>query len=312
MYNEAQKRAFIAATYANEAKREEVADSFERFVSYEEAWGGDLVLQPIRQLQPAFDEIVQAVSAAKAKALLPMLKKYRKWYLAQNPNAVCSGVVLLKLNMEDKLRGTMVASPLHLRRVLDEVLEPPEKESLDCVCRVWLWLAFAGVPQNQVTSITVDEVDFYNMQIHHGGRDYEIYREGLTEFHKLCELDYLVYIHRNPDYAQKRPRLAGNQLLRGFGPKSLEIAKISIETSKRFAKTQWSLFFESVQFSGLYYRRFELERIGQKVTFIEDPEERLRESANKNKPATYRNLVNLRHRNNYKQWKALFPVSTDA
>jgi len=292
MYNEGQKSAFITAAYPEEAKQSEIAGLFALFAPHEEFWGRDLVQQPIDKLQPAFNEITEKLTVAKAKNLLAVLKKYRKWYLADKPDAVSAGVLLLKVDLGSRLRRSMAASPRHLKMALDEVFEPPEKETQDCVYRVLLWLAFAGVPRDRAALVTVDEVDFYNMQIHHGGRDYIIHREGLTEFHKLCELDALAYIHRNPDYEQRRPRLAGDQLLRGYGPKSIVVTKICDDMSRRFSKSNWALAYESIADCGLYYDKFESERCGQAVSFDE--------------LGSY--AVSRNYRFGYSQWKAIFHV----
>jgi len=295
MYNAEQKAAFAAATYPNEAKQAEIAGLFELFAPYEEAWGRDLVQQPIEKLQPAFNEISKKLTVTKAKALLTALQKYRKWYLADKPNAVCAGVLLLKVDVTDKLRGSMVASLLHLKMALDEVFDAPERESLDCVYRALLWMAFVGVPRDQAMLVTVGEVDFYNMQIHHGGQDYPISPEGLAEFHKLCELDNLAYIHQNPYYEQRRPRRAGDQLLRGYGPQSILVEKVCSDMSKRFSESKWALTYDSVATSGLFHGKFELERCGQAVSFQEFES----------------NKVSRNRKNGYRQWKALFHVEKE-
>jgi len=314
VYNAEQKMEFITASYPDGAMRVEVMELFAGFAPYEESWGSDLVKQPINLLQPAFDTIIESISASKAeRVLLPALRKYRKWYLDRNPKAICAGILLLKLNLDSKLRNTMVASPMHLKRVLDKVFDAPERESLDCVYRALLWMAFAGVPRDQATSITVDEVDLYSLQIHHDGKDYDIYREGLAEFHKLCELDYFMYIHRNPDYEQRRPRLNGTQLLRGYGVSSLDIVKIGKDMSKWFSKTKWSLVYESVQACGLYYRKFELERIGEAVSFDEETAQRISELPEADESTIKSNFYSIRgrYRNGYNQWKNFFNVAAE-
>ena len=313
MYNAEQKMEFITAAYPDEAKRVEITKLFESFTPHEESWGSDLIIQPINLLQSAFDDIVKSIAVTNARTLLTALRKYRKWYLDRNPKAVSAGVGLLKLNVGDKLRGSMVASPKHLRLVLDEVLDPPEMESMDCVFRVLLWLAFAGIPRDQAALVTVDEVDFNEMRIHHGGIDYEIHTEGLKEFRKLCELDSLVYIHRNPDYEQRLPRIEGNQLLRRTSVKSLEILKLCNDMRQRFVKTEWSLTYENVSYSGLYYEKYELERAGQTITFDDEIEKRLEERHDASKAIlkSNRNSIRSRHRARYTQWKSLFHVAAE-
>ena len=310
MYNEEQKWAFIAASYPNEAKQDKVAGLFALFTPYEEAWGIDLVRQHIDRLQPAFDEIAKSISATKVRALLSALKKYRLWYLATHPNAVSAGVALLKLNIEDKLRDCMVASPAHLKLVMDQVLDPPEMGTPDCIYRVYLWLAFAGVPRDRATLVTVDEVDFYLMQIHHDGRDYRIYPEGLAEIHRLCESDSLVSIHRNPDYERPRPRIEGNQLLRGVSLSQSQVDAICKNLSKRLDKTKWALTYENMQACGLYFEKYEQERAGLAVSFVEETRQRLADLALANGTVTEDNRYKIRGRyeKGYNQWKALYKV----
>jgi hypothetical protein len=314
MYNEGQKAAFIAAVYP-EARRAEIAGLFGFFAPYEASWEGDLVLQHINLLQPAFNEITEKLTATKSKNLLAALKKYREWYLEQKPAdaAAAPGVLLLKLNLENKLRSSMVASPKHLKRILDEVFDAPERETLDCVYRGLLWLALAGVPRSQAVFVTVDEIDFYTLQIHHGGKDYEIYKEGLAEFRKLCELDAFAFIHKNPDYEQRRPRMKGNQLLRRYGDASVDIVRICNAMTQRFAGTKWSLSYENVSLCGMFYEKFELERCGQEASFAEESAQRLSEMTDSTEAALKVSYYAIprNYRIRYNQWKSLFHVRVD-
>ena len=314
MFNGEQKEAFASASYS-EKKREEVLELLALFTPYEESWGYDLLKQHITQLQPAFDEIVKTISATKANRLLVYLKGYRKWFIAQNSGAICSGVGLLKINILDKVRYSMVASPRHLKYVLDEVFEAPEKETVDCISRALLWLAFMGVPSDQAAALTAAEVDFYEMRVRCGGNEYVIPTEALKEFHKLCELGDFMFAHRNPDYETRRARVEGNSLLRGFGESVLDSKRISDSISKWFSGSKWSLTYETVLASGLYYEKYESERFGLKVSFDEETKERLEEKAESNEAGYMNHFYTMRSRyfEKYNQWKALFtaPAQTE-
>ena len=307
MLNEEQKMRFVEASYPA-SKREEVLGLLRLFAPYEASWTRDLVMQPIEKLQPAFNEIAKTIPAKKANALLTALKRYRKWFLENNDvKAVCAGVLLLKMNTEDKLRNSMVASPRHLKLILDEVFEAPERETVDCVYRALLWLAFAGVPREHAVRITVEEVDFYSMSIRHDGKEYKIPADGLKEFQKLCELDTFLFIHRNPDYEQRRPRAEGKQLLRALKDTSVEVQKISDAIYQRFAKSNWSLTYDNVQDSGLFYEKYELERFGLGVSFDAEVEQRLEALVDSNKGAkNSRSMIRSRYIEKYNQWKAIF------
>jgi len=310
MFNNEQKMAFVEASYP-ENKREEIVGLLELFAPYEESWNSDLIRQPITRLQPAMNEIAETISVTKAKALLVILKRYQKWTASQSTGAVGSGVLLLKIDTDSKLRSSMVSSPRQLKLILDEVFESPERETVDCVYRSLLWLAYIGVPKNLAPMITTEEVDFYEMMIRHDGKEYKIPAEGLKDFRKLCELDTFVFIHKNPDYEQRRPRAEGNQLLRGHA--SVSVEKISDAIYKRFAKSKWALTYESVSDSGLFYEKYELERFGLGVSFDEETNERLAEMTDSSESARKSSLYKIRSRyfEKYTQWKSIFNLYTD-
>lgn len=313
MYHAEQKTMFVAATYP-EAKHKEVLGLLYLFSPYEESWNQDLVLQQIEKLQPAFNEIVKTISAKQANALLTALKKYRKWYLSNNDTTASgAGVLLLKLDTDSKLRRSMVASPMYLKLVMDEVFEAPEKETVDCVYRALLWMAFAGVPRNQAPLVTVDEVDFYGMRIRHNEKEYKIPAESLEEFHKLCELDSFLFIHKNPDYEQRRPRAEGTQLLRGLGDTAVSVEKISDALYKRFMQSRWSLSYDNVLESGLFYEKYELERFGLEVSFDKETAQRLDDMTDSSSYAKSKNRVMIRSRYEakYNQWKAIFVLQPE-
>jgi len=310
MFNGEQKEAFLVSYPKN--NREEALGLLRLFSPYEETWGGDLVLQPIDRLQPAFDTIVKSIAAKKAKTLLAVLKSYREWYLSNNTvKGVCAGVLLLKMDTLEKLRYSMVASPMNLKLILDEEFDAPEKETVDCVYRTMLWLAFIGVPYNTAPLIEVDEIDFYSMVIRHGEQEYIIPAEGIKELRKLCELDAFWVLRKNSEWKKQCRRAEGKQLLRGLGENPIVAEKISVALSRRQLKTRWSLGYESVLLSGLFYKKFELERLGSEVSFEEEIEHRLSMAESKSTPASNPRTIRWRYREKYKQWKMIFYPTID-
>ena len=312
MFNREKKEAFAAASYPSN-KRDEVLGLLELFSSYEDSWHGDLVKQPIGRLQPAFDEVAKTIAVKKARNLLTILKKYREWYLSESGvKAVYGGVLLLKLNTDDRLRSNMVASPMYLKFVLDEVFEDPALETADCIYRALMWLAFAGVPREAAPQIAADEVDFHDMVIRHGGIEYKIYREGLRELQKLCELDSFRVIRTNPSAEQRRARLEGNQLIRGLGSTVIMEQRISMTLSGRFQKSKWSLTYENVSDSGMFYEKYEQEIFGTAVSFDEVVEQRLDAMQGLDNAARIRNrnMIKSRLNDKYVRWKAVFYAQT--
>ena len=302
MYNNNQKRSFIEAS-GHKYSAEKFSDWLAQFSPYEASWEMDLVLQSIEPLQAAFNQITRDFTPKQKKSFLALLKDYREWYLSQSKKkAVCAGVLLLKNDQTEALRSKMVSSARHLKMILDEVFDSPEKGTLACIYRAYLWFAFVGIPREEIMSIAVDDIDFRNMCIRRDGATYELPTYMLPELYQLCERKEFVSIHKNPDYERLIPRIEGDQLLRGTSESSLEPKSPSIYVQRSFAGSEYSLTYESVAFSGLCHRKFELERAGLPIDFREEIEARSNATEESIKLLVYR------QKQNYAQWKEIFSV----
>lgn len=269
-YNSEQKLAFMASG-RQKAKPGKLIRLFDAFAPYEELWGFDLVLQGIEPLQNAFDQITGEFSEAGRVEALTVLMAYREWYLeTSGKKDPCEGILLLNAEQAEDVRRKYVASQQHLRMVLDEVYDDPSENTLDCVFRGYFWLAFIGVPSSEIISITMDEVDFYTMQIHHKGIDYKLPQEGVAEFHKLCELTHFRSVHRNPDYEHIKTRISGDELLRGSAKVSLGKQYLNDSACRKIVRSDYKLDFGDVFASGLFCRLFEFERLGRPIEFKGD------------------------------------------
>ena len=82
----------------------------------------------------------------------------------------CGGIGLLKVDMADKMRRLMVASPQHLESIMDAAFDPVDSETVDCLYRCYLWMAFSGFSEDESLSVKVSEIDFDSMMIHHNGK----------------------------------------------------------------------------------------------------------------------------------------------
>jgi len=297
-----QKRGYIDTVHPQNT--EKFSEWLALFSPYEEAWKMDLVLQSIEPLQEAFNQITRDFTPKQKKDFLALLKSYREWYLAHtNKKAICAGVLLLKNDQTEALRKKMVSSTLHLKMILDEVFETPEKGTLACIYRAYLWLAFIGVPKEKASQITIDDVDFHHMQLHHNGIHYELPTHGLMEFRQLCELDSFVSYHKNPDFEYQKTRIPGNQLLRGTTQNSLNPKTPTLFVRRGFVDTAYSLNYDSVALSGLYCRKFELERAGLPIDF--------RQEVMANSTANEKSIEMLlyQRKRHYAQWKEAFEVN---
>lgn len=98
--------------------------------------------------------------------------------------------------------------PKHLQAILDKSFHPLESETVDCVYRCYLWMAFAGMEEANALEVKVSEIDFGPMLIEHGGKSYEIYREAIPAFRMACEATEFMYEH--PNYKRGAPDILVN------------------------------------------------------------------------------------------------------
>ena len=315
MYNEVDKKAFIAS-HTKSLRTAKLFDQvFRWFEPYEVEWGSDLSTRSTEDLQKAINE-VSGVRVKSAELILTIIKEYVKWRKAAGLE-VSDGVYNVKINTIEKVRQQMVASPLDLKIVLDAEgsnFDHVDKETIDIVYRVLLWMAFAGMEDSDAIKVTADEVDLTNMVIRHNGYEYEIYKECLPDFEKACNLSSFNYFH--PSYTRRRQRVDGNLVLRGYRSAQIDLTTIRPILNKKFANSKSSgrcfrkLSYNRVYLSGVFYRAYEQERVGIPVDFTSVIE---REMSGKEYTITstrslntIANKIRREYMADYDRWKCAF------
>lgn len=316
MYNEELKRQFVRS-YTTSINTAKVCESiFNLFEPYECIWNADLCTRSAEDLQPIVDSIVGLRARSRFSRLI-MLKDYVKWCIsiAKVPNA-CDGMLQITTVGLDKMRHQTVASPLHLQKYLDTICSPDSDQATDSIYRCYYWLAYGGVAEEDILKIKCSDVDFGNMVVHYNGTEIPIYREALAAFKNCAELTQFVYNH--PNYTKKvwKERVDGDTLVRGVRS-NLSLYSMRVEISRRAKqheeKTGLRLSYFRTWISGIFYRAYERELIGETPDFSAVASSKMEgkvyklESGRNTQESKKRKVVND-YKEDYQRWKLAFKI----
>lgn len=262
MYNEERKLKFLAEINDSSNYSRSI---FNNAAPIEEKNNLDLCELPSDILQSLFNSSF-GTSTKSTSIAISFVKKYILW-CKDNGFNVCEddGILNIKIDTTEKIRRTMVASPQHLAHILDAAADPLDANTMDCVYRCFLWLAFSGFSDKEALEVKVSEVDFDSLLIHHNGKSLELYREAVPTFKKACEATEFVYVHSN--YTTVRPRFEGDKLLRGVRSNGIKTSTILNWITHKLGPIGYELTCKKLYYSGIYYKMYEAERYGVEPNF---------------------------------------------
>lgn len=303
MYNEDRKTAFIEETRSSADFGKSI---FRTTHPYEQQAGQDLCELPAEVLQ----EIANSNFGSRTRTMdstIAFLRSYVTW-CKENGYHTCDGIYSVQTQMDEKMKRYMVASPKHLQAVLDKVFSPVEGETVDCIYRCYLWMAFSGLEEPETVEVKVDEIDFGSMLIEHGGKSFELYREAAPAFRMACEATEFKYQH--PRYEQIRKRFPGEYLMRGIRSEKIKSTTVRSVIQKAFKANEIELTYNKIRMSGVFYRAYEAERMGAEVNFDDlITEHIIKMGSTYNRNYTRGKVANLLKRDffdDYACWKAAF------
>jgi len=308
MYNEERKMRFLEETRSSVGFGKSV---FKTIAPYEHEAKMDLCELPIEILQPVANSNFGSRTRT-SDSTIAFLRAYTTW-CREEGFPVGDGVYLLKTEMDEKVRRLMIASPKHLEATLNKAFAPVQSETVDCLYRCYLWMAFAGLKDVDALDVKVCEIDFDTMLIEHNGRSYELYREAVPTFKMACSATQFRYI--NPNYGSDkqggyRNRYPGELLMRGIRSEQIKIATVRASIGKAFKECGVETTYNKIRLSGLFYKAYEMERCGEEVNFDGIVEERLSQMDHKyHKNYTRNKEANGIRRDlfdDYGCWKAAF------
>lgn len=325
MYNEEQKKAFIASYTKSNKTTALIVQIFTWFEPYESTWGADLSQQTSEVLQPVVNKI-SGLRSKSTELVLIILKEYVRWCI-RNGLEVDRGIFDVRIHSIEKIKKQMVASPLHLQFKLNEIFRLTEEETIDIVYRVFLWMAFAGLEDSDAIRVTSDDVDLQNLRINFEGHSYEIYKESREDFEKACNLTDFFYEH--PCYTVRRERAEGNLIMRGFRSSSLNLQTLrpmvtrkindgkgkpgDTQTRQEGKKQKKDVIsYKRIYLSGIFYRAYECERAGLSLNFsvvVANEMQRKNKEYTLSKTRTLNTIANKierEYKTDYEKWKCAF------
>lgn len=302
MYNEERKMRFMKEGRVSQIT---AVSFFTNSEPYEQIAGKDLCELPTETLQLMIDHKF-GIRARTVESIISFIRTYIRWCSEQG-YPTCDGINGVEVRMDIKTARYMVASPRHLQTLLDEAFSPVENKEVDCIYRCYLWMAFGGMYESDAMAVKTSEVNFYSMQIEHGGKAYELYREAAPAFHNACELEEFVYKH--PKYETVRKRQPGDLVVRGVRSGKIDAGSAQCLIAKMFKPHGIVTNFRRVRLSGVFYRMFERERMGEAVNFEDEAEGRMNSSEYSGKRvssgvAKYAIVRDLK--DDYAHWKRVY------
>lgn len=316
MYNEEQKRKFIAG-YTKSIHTSNVAcNIFEALAAYEETYEKDMCTFTVDELQPVTNNVLGLRAASKWMGII-ILREYVRWCIANKYPGACDSIMRVDLLGLDKVRVQMVSSPLHLQKYLDKVFDAEDEETIDNIYRCFFWMGYAGLSEEDTLHVGTSNVDMANMTINHNGQGHPIYREALPAFRNAIQLTQFYYKHPNYSKLVIRNRVAGTTLMRGIKANT-QLITLRPTLSKRLTdafengRVQQKLSFHRIWLSGLFYRMYEMERAGIPVDFSATAiQEMSGKTYSLEGRATLRQKQNRKakgYMDDYQRWKLAFSI----
>lgn len=315
LYNEDLKLSFIRQQTNSITMAEDCELLFRAFAPYEESWGADLCTRTKEELSPVFDSLVGMRAKSKFKRLT-ILKSYVRWcVLNQVPGAI-DGASDMSVAGLGKIKTMTVKGPTQLQKYLNEICDPESEETVDNIYRCYYWMAFGGIPEEEILDVKCSEISFEDMEIHHGDIIAPLYRESIPAFKNAVRLGAFRYKH--PLYSKDivRPRAPGDTVIRGIrSAPSTSAMRVELSRRSRKAiedgKTNIKLSYYRAWISGLFYRMYEQEELGIPADFTEAAENYTKgkayklDNTKKTQNGIRREIAND-YMEDYERWKAAF------
>lgn len=263
MYNETKKQEYLNSAKFAHRTRNLIADIFNKLESYEQTAGKDISEFSAKELNSVLYDGFLISKQSTYDNILSIINRYKEWVGAPTlkDSEELDGTLML--------RKTMVSSPVHLRTVLDQGFLTADFETIDVIIRAMYWLLFMGLTPKQIVSVTKDDVDFNTMTVNCDGEIFLIEALAVESLRFACESEYIIL--DNPAYneAVKRPRAEGSEILRCYTPLNGSLSNLRRRAYEIFQSREMQNppVFSNIWYSGIFYRKFLAEMMGDEPEF---------------------------------------------
>lgn len=306
MYNAELKKRFTAEYTKSSSVRLLMGKIFNQFEPFEQEYQKDLCQFDITELQAAVDNVLGLRSAGRWSKL-SHIRSYIRWC---TENKVAGSVYCFdKLNIAgiEKFKNSTVANEVDLQRYLDAIYAPEDEHRVDSIIRAYVWLAFCGIPEAALESLTKENIILDDMIVSYDGMIKKLYPEALKSIRDAMNLTEFFHDHKN--YQTMMPRFEGNRLLR-LGKSDFSVGRLRTYLTTREKKVNdagtktKNLSYGRIYLSGMFYRIYKLEMAGMEpdftaITIDERSDRRKKESITK---ANMRKDIKAM-REDYNNWK---------
>lgn len=319
-----QRKNDYEATIHNDDSRRNVHRMFLLSAEMEHRFQIDLSEFDTTMLQAFFSRISGTLSKTAAVAFIN-LKGYIRWSRVHGYKT-SDAVNNIRIDELDKFKSRMVSSAKHLESILDIVFPNPESNQIYYVYRSYLWLAYIGVRQEEVMSITEDDLSFEEMKIirKYPDESLEICVESVRDLRRVCALEFFIEPRARGHSSTPRQREPGNAILRGkvrSGSQDINYLEGTLRPSisRAFKKAQaehvdeklsLSLSYDRVRLSGIFHYVYEQEQFRGFRNFERYVDEDFRHGvyavSETHTEKQIKSGMRCDYNNDYQRWKAVF------
>ncbi len=327
MYNEEVKKQFLREIDVRGRTLSIYEGEFERVSRYEELFGKDLCAFTV-------DEFAEAVNGSGGTSTHSLqtkasnYKRYAKWvydsgHLELNPNVSLFLVSLAGIaNTTSNISKSLIKDPQHLKRILDAIDEfnetPRSFMGLNKIRRVFAWLMYAGLAQDDIVKVRDGDVNLRHRMIFYKSDVYPIYYLALQDFADLLSMKEMEAKKTSRKIVVKFPRAEGDLLLRGEANPTFKSLynnfAMLITTASETNPDIIPLQYKKVHASGIFYEAFlEETETGVEPDFVVQAARELEATKGwgtveeyRKRDRIYKRSLNLR--TDYKRWKTAFDL----
>ena len=297
MYNGELKARFLEGYTTNVITAKDSREVFNNISEIEEKYDKDFACMSIDQAQEAIN-CLHFVRSASMESRMGMLRKYVLWNAEIGTPGTNTKITALKHTDASHLKSKLIKNPMHLAKMLNAVYAPVSDNTIDNIARLYIWLFYAGMDDDQVFRCTKNDIDYKNMAIYIDNEYFPIYRE--------C-LDVIVFCAEAEEFTERRslisdvrsgksPRVQGDELYRGIRKlKSRDSvrsnAMMKLNAAFNNGTIDVMLSRRCLTFSGMFYRMYEREAMGFPVDFTNDA---IRMMKGKSYKTTHRRTINVK------------------
>lgn len=275
MYNSELKTKFLQSYTTRLQTASDAKTVFEKIASTEEKYDTDFACMTDEQALEAINSLGYLRSAS-LEFRIGVLRQYVRWNISIGMPGVNSNIIELEATDVSHLRKKLVKNPMHLAQILNAIYAPVSDGTTDNLYRLYIWLFYAGMNDEQVFKCTKDDVDYKNMSICVDGEYFPIYREYIDVVVFCCDAEEITERRTIVTKSRsKSPRIPGNELYRGViqnkNPNSAR-SNIAARLASEYHKGTVDVMLSrtTLTFSGMFYRMYERETMGFPIDFTND------------------------------------------